>query len=1062
MRSFGSGFNTKLSASSYLPVIFCKYELVTYVSGATAGTGTKTTTNYYWAERAITYSSQAYESRLVNTSPLQQSLDQSSQVFGELGLQIANSPTNLAGVIQAGMKCTVYLGFEDSAGSGTVTDAEVMFIGVVEGDIEITEDSVSFNLEDIAHTYDRQLPDLISREEYPFADPDSIGDTKPIIMGRVRDLECRAVASGFASVLAENARGRTYDDAGFIEGLPPIIDTEGDTSIYVTDDIGWWVDAFGVGVYPTMVINTVIDYETNESITGKCDISGVCSLTEFKTKTNCEGNDGTWTAYDTESICEANGGTWANANEEIEISSVEFDSSVNLWKLNLVEPLKVNHGQGDTIFQKDPCEGGTPNFTGYAYLVADHPVESITNVKVDGLPTAYNAITSFSGYGVCPDWDLPTNKAYIIVPTNAGGIGKTGGGGLEIEDTIAVDDKLVVEDDIDVDEDGHEHDTVGEKFYQHTLDYTYSHAVTGSFYIQVVSGNFSTFILKKSTTEDVVVNPTLTFTSNYPDVNVRFWSVGSITTPPLFFFLTVKGERIDNLGAVSNTVKSVSSSSGGNLLLKYVGGIGGTTNVKAGVLKIGNAGRTGDVTKTGGVKLVGGNSAADVLVGNKVTCDVIGICDGSTGYVKPHDQIKKFINKYARNPISGTEGSADIVSFSNESEMDTAFNKVYNTDDASKLGTSLYPISNVKATASLNPSPTADLGNTDKTEGYHAIDFAITEPNRFRDIVGDMLFHSNSTLNWQNGVAQIRHTGDAISKDATISKSDIAMQTMSLARSRASDLATDVMVRYDYSQAKDFARRFEYAEKSGTGDGFTKTLLDATRARGTHSKERSYDLPMARDQVTAEFVAKRLYDDKSAPKFESGVTTVLKNLAVEVGDYIDVSTPIYVNGVLDKGLVTSRTLEFGSAIDQTPDLIHLSVKENHTGDGFYLQTDTLTDNLAIADAVPTVTLNDVNTLFQSLTDTVTIAEGTIDVNQVQQLTDSLAITEAVSFDFELSLTDSLAITDPLLKFTGILFWDVPLSESLDIADSETTALRDSVYESGVYVETDLTTVGVFE
>ena len=107
-------------------------------------------------------------------------------------------------------------------------------------------------------------------------------------------------------------------------------------------------------------------------------------------------------------------------------------------------------------------------------------------------------------------------------------------------------------------------------------------------------------------------------------------------------------------------------------------------------------------------------------------------------------------------------------------------------------------------------------------------------------------------------------------------------------------------------------------------------------------------------------------------------------------------------------------------------------------------------------------MNDVNTLFKSLTDTVTIAEGTIDVNQVQQLTDSLAITEAVSFDFELSLTDSLAITDPLLKFTGILFWDVPLSESLDIADSETTALRDSVYESGVYVETDLTTVGVFE
>ena len=211
MRTFGSGFTTKLASSSYLPVVFCKYELITYVSGATAGTGTQTTTNYYWSEREITYATQTYEARLINTSPLEQTLDESNQVLGEMGLQIANSPTNLAGAIQAGMKCTVYLGLEDSVGSGAVTDAEIIYIGIVEGDIEITEDSVSFNLEDIANIYDKQLPELITRSEYPYADPDSIGDTKPIIMGRNRDITCRAVASGFASVLGINGAGRMWD-----------------------------------------------------------------------------------------------------------------------------------------------------------------------------------------------------------------------------------------------------------------------------------------------------------------------------------------------------------------------------------------------------------------------------------------------------------------------------------------------------------------------------------------------------------------------------------------------------------------------------------------------------------------------------------------------------------------------------------------------------------------------------------------------------------------------------------------------------------------------------------
>ena len=71
-----------------------------------------------------------------------------------------------------------------------------------------------------------------------------------------------------------------------------------------------------------------------------------------------------------------------------------------------------------------------------------------------------------------------------------------------------------------------------------------------------------------------------------------------------------------------------------------------------------------------------------------------------------------------------------------------------------------------------------------------------------------------------------------------------------------------------------------------------------------------------------------------------GFSTVLKNLAIEVGDHITVSLPIHSDSVLDKGLVTKRVIQFGSATARQADLINLEVRENHisveAGGGFYL------------------------------------------------------------------------------------------------------------------------------
>jgi len=203
MRIFSSGFQSKLDSTSFNPIVFIEYELKEYISGSEPDTGSLITTTYRWSEREITYGGNTYDARLIASTPLTQTLDDSKQVFGEMSLQVANKLEQLVSIIQAGMKCTVYLGFEDSIGAGTVTDAEVMFIGTVEGAIEYTEDSVSFNLQDYAYSYDRQIPNTITDSNFPASGREDVGMPLPIINGRVKDHVCRSVTGHFTTFLAK-------------------------------------------------------------------------------------------------------------------------------------------------------------------------------------------------------------------------------------------------------------------------------------------------------------------------------------------------------------------------------------------------------------------------------------------------------------------------------------------------------------------------------------------------------------------------------------------------------------------------------------------------------------------------------------------------------------------------------------------------------------------------------------------------------------------------------------------------------------------------------------------
>jgi hypothetical protein len=300
----------------------------------------------------------------------------------------------------------------------------------------------------------------------------------------------------------------------------------------------------------------------------------------------------------------------------------------------------------------------------------------------------------------------------------------------------------------------------------------------------------------------------------------------------------------------------------------------------------------------------------------------------------------------------------------NEADMIAAFSKMWNLPASStdtpantypqidKLvqthtesgATNLSPNAVLKNSL-LDSSTTADgYGNPAQqwnAEGYHSLDFAISKATNWREVLGEMLFHAHCICTWRNGYAYIKYIGDSLTANTTLDNSDILMKTMSMKRSPISELATDVSVNFNRSPIFGYMKEWHYADEDTGAFGWKNiTKLDATRKYGSYSREKHYRLPMIRDQVAAELLAKRIYEEYGDVKMKVGFSTVLKNLAVEVGDHVTVSLPIHADSVLDKGLVIKKIMQFGSATARQADMINLEVRENHIGvedgGGFYL------------------------------------------------------------------------------------------------------------------------------
>jgi len=1299
MRTFSAGFQTKLAAGTFNPVVFMDYTLKEYVSADDPGEGSLITTVYRWSERGITYGGNTYQARLVKLSTLDFNLDASQQVFGEMSVQVGNNIDQLISVIQPGMTATVYLGFEESDGS--VTDAEIMFAGTVEGDIEITEDSVSFNLQDIAYSYDRQMPNLVDEANYPGAGREDVGLPMPIIVGRAKDHVCRSITGQFTTYVAEEATptyttetiwaggspegsfkqtteqmyantagGYWYHYAGVAEGfttsedgtgialtratddrvfalngliaplnwnageyysfqitvsdwasgsfrllgdfencvdgyysgvqsqtrqfwanegsasISTVVQIKGNTGIefgikfsedfegtfsitsilkyeiesannviYVADDISHWyrkkvqqtLDLSGLetdfevqithpvarndssitegylqssngsvisyhtvkdiqhdvenisysplysgaissgGIHPILVKNnvmtvygagsSVVDVEQGQYVATNEINQIVTSIVDTNEHTRSEGSINIYDSYDSLLIAEVESATEKTVTlaDDVEDNYTENFGPVSFYgeidSLNgtitvdagwfddfdsmglsgadapwiLIEaaggqenevPLKVESIDTTTIQLYEPAEGfgwlelmdytGTimlsaisepsiiagsgyedydpsligdvesTRFQNYprnlwklilekpipfyglkrgdaisqsqrsvysedeVFLVADHPVQRINNIRVNGVPLEnYDDFiiklnsTEYAKDGLA--------RSYLTIPFDK--LENVARLALQVDEN----DKFVVDtsgvlDAIIINDPGHTHYIGAERTFNWALDLSFAFTVSGSTQVEIKSGSYQNQIYDSS--RGIYITNPIRFTSNSPECSVifRVTPASAINWAWLIYrinYIKIGFERTDNFsGEIFYDYQTVPGGPFGGALLTVESELptpAGESNTglsASEVEKLGEASKSGDNADVGYLNLDLPFGLAQVRSNLQITCDVIGNPDGSVGYKMPHEQIKTIINKYAQNPVNGTEGDADIVEFVNEAEMVAAFSKVWNTfsslDTAEDIWPRMRELVNVSSESATNLSPDSELGNSvlpilregESAKAYneksiHCLDFAINSTNQLRDLIGEMLLHSNMVCIWRNGIAYLKYLPDTPSADDTLTTSDVVMKSMSLSRSPVSQLATDITVNYDYGK-DGFSRDYHYAKQTWQDGALSITKLDATRKYGSYSRERFFDMPMIRERAAAEILAKRFYQEFGDAKFHSRFESVLANLALEPGDNVTVPIPIHRDSVMDRGLITRKTITWGSAVDKKPDLINFDVRENHTTSGYYL------------------------------------------------------------------------------------------------------------------------------
>lgn len=290
--------------------------------------------------------------------------------------------------------------------------------------------------------------------------------------------------------------------------------------------------------------------------------------------------------------------------------------------------------------------------TQYDYVVLNHPVKALRNVRVDGViqqGTDFVTYTDLNGRAVI---------RFVTLPTLAREVNLVAADGISLVDDLTIHDGIEVIDDIAIDDPGHTHTSSNQGDFVPTI--------TGTTQAQIADGNYSTqatyaggffreYIYHDvgSTANKVPVSITIKVKAAFNIVTT--WGSGSVFVLNNLIgqaanfngaagYTITKTISVSSWGAITNLFADVSISDGDWMQLYEVE----VTNVHwaetntessiAGVSKTGSAQKSGTVGRTGGIAKSGtvtlsGNSVADTKIGGQITVDVDAWQDDAAGTI---------------------------------------------------------------------------------------------------------------------------------------------------------------------------------------------------------------------------------------------------------------------------------------------------------------------------------------------------------------------------------------------------------------------------------------------
>ena len=95
------------------------------------------------------------------------------------------------------------------------------------------------------------------------------------------------------------------------------------------------------------------------------------------------------------------------------------------------------------------------------------------------------------------------------------------------------------------------------------------------------------------------------------------------------------------------------------------------------------------------------------------------------------------------------------------------------------------------------------------------------------------------------------------------------------------------------------------------------------------------------------------------------------------------------------------------------------------------------DSIAITDSIA-LTLNDINTLFETITDSLAIDDSILDVETQPVLSDTLTMSATIAFGKEFRIYENFAITEDFPRITGLLFGFGSITDTMAIGDTTIT------------------------